>query len=63
MTLPAKGLEFDRAIIPDVSDRIFTTEMDRNLLHVVCTRAMHRLSLVSVGHPSPFLPAVEQVGT
>jgi len=56
-------LEFDRVIIPDVSDRIFTTEMDRNLLYVVCTRAMHRLSLVSVGHPSPFLPAVEQVGT
>lgn len=52
----AKGLEFDRVIIPDASAEVFATEMDRNLLYVACTRAMHRLSLISVGAPSPFLP-------
>jgi len=52
----AKGLEFDRVIVPDASAAVFSTEMDRNMLYVACTRAMHRLSLVSVGPPSPFLP-------
>lgn len=55
----AKGLEFDRVIIPDVSKEVFHTQMDRNLLYVACTRAMHRLSLISVGEKSVFLP--EQV--
>ncbi|GGD42167.1 HelD family protein [Sinisalibacter lacisalsi] len=53
----AKGLEFDCVVIPDASASVFATEMDRNLLYVACTRAMHRLSLISVGAPSPFLPA------
>ena len=52
----AKGLEFDRVIIPDASAQVFATQMDRNLLYVACTRAMHRLSLISVGTPSDFLP-------
>ena len=55
----AKGLEFDRVIIPDASEAVFSTEMDRNLLYVACTRAMHRLSLISVGNPSGFLPVGE----
>lgn len=55
----AKGLEFDRVIIPDASEAVFSTEMDRNLLYVACTRAMHSLSLISVGKPSGFLPIEE----
>ena len=51
----AKGLEFDRVIIPDASTQVFSTEMDRNLLYVACTRAMHRLTVLSVGAPSAFL--------
>lgn len=56
----AKGLEFDRVIVADVSAGNYRTEMDRNLLYVACTRAMHRLTLYSVGDPSPFLPASAQ---
>jgi len=52
----AKGLEFDRVIVADVSADNYRTEMDRNLLYVACTRAMHRLTLYSVGEPSPLLP-------
>ncbi len=52
----AKGLEFDRVIIPDASASRYHTEMDRNLLYVSCTRAMHRLTLLVVGEPSPLLP-------
>lgn len=51
----AKGLEFDQVIVPDVSEKIYSTEMDRNMLYVACTRAMHLLTLTSVGTPSRFL--------
>ncbi|WP_275286353.1 HelD family protein [Halomonas elongata] len=51
----AKGLEFDRVIVPDATARHYATEMDRNLLYVACTRAMHRLALTHVGPPSPLL--------
>ena len=53
----AKGLEFDRVIVPDASAPNYHTEMDRNLLYVACTRAMHRLTLISAGAPSALLPA------
>lgn len=52
----AKGLEFDRVIVPDASADNYHTDMDRNLLYVACTRAMHKLTFVSVGAPSDFLP-------
>ena len=49
-----------RAMMPrstDASARNYRTEMERNLLYVACTRAMHRLSLISTGEPSGLLPA------
>ncbi|MEX2454756.1 MAG: 3'-5' exonuclease [Rhodospirillaceae bacterium] len=52
----AKGLEFDRVVIPDASEKLFATEMDRNLLYVACTRAMHVLTVISIGEPSALLP-------
>ncbi|MFU8822185.1 MAG: HelD family protein [Gammaproteobacteria bacterium] len=52
----AKGLEFDRVVVAGVEASNYRTAMDRNLLYVACTRAMHRLTLVSVGAPSPLLP-------
>jgi DNA helicase-2/ATP-dependent DNA helicase PcrA len=52
----AKGLEFDRVIIPDADAATYHTDMDRNLLYVACTRAMHRLTLITTGAPSPLLP-------
>ncbi|MFY0992975.1 HelD family protein, partial [Halomonas sp. C05BenzN] len=39
----AKGLEFDRVIVPEVTAKHYATDMERNLLYVACTRAMHRL--------------------
>ncbi|MFD1378487.1 HelD family protein [Fodinicurvata halophila] len=53
----AKGLEFDRVIVPDASAETYSTELDRNLLYVACTRAMHRLTVLVTGAPSEFLPA------
>lgn len=45
----AKGLEFDHVIVPDVSSTNYRTAMDRNLLYVACTRAMHKLTLTFTG--------------
>ena len=52
----AKGLEFDRVVITDADAATYRTEMDRNMLYVACTRAMHRLTLIGVGQMSGFLP-------
>ncbi|MBE0486137.1 MAG: AAA family ATPase [Marinobacter sp.] len=51
----AKGLEFDHVILPDVSADNFHTDMDRNMLYVGCTRAMHRLTLTASGEASRFV--------
>ena len=45
----AKGLEFDLVHVAGVSDDNYATAMDRNLLYVACTRAMHKLTLTYVG--------------
>ncbi|MDU1903998.1 MAG: UvrD-helicase domain-containing protein [Dysgonomonas sp.] len=51
----AKGLEFDEVIIPQVTDKNYNSEIDRSLLYVAVTRAMHRLSLTHVGTKSEFI--------
>lgn len=52
----AKGLEFDQVIVPDADADTYHTDMDRNLLYVACTRAMHKLTLIATGARSPLLP-------
>lgn len=52
----AKGLEFDQVIVPDASDKNYGTRMDRNLLYVACTRAMHVLTLTFAGVLTPLVP-------
>ncbi|MFO7953337.1 HelD family protein [Thioalkalivibrio sp.] len=58
----AKGLEFDSVLVPEVSAKHYTTELDRNLLYVACTRAMHRLVLTHTGAPSSWLPGAPDNG-
>ncbi len=41
----AKGLEFDEVIIPFASARNYHTDVDRSMLYIACTRAMHKLTL------------------
>jgi len=41
----AKGLEFDEVIVPFVSARNYHTEVDKRMLYIACTRAMHHLTL------------------
>lgn len=56
----AKGLEFDRVIVTEADAKNYASEIDRNLLYVACTRAMHRLTVVLSGKGSGFLPGPQQ---
>jgi DNA helicase-2/ATP-dependent DNA helicase PcrA len=51
----AKGLEFDEVIVPQASAENYISALDRNLLYVACTRAMHRLTLTCVGAATGFV--------
>ena len=41
----AKGLEFDEVIVPFVNAHTYQTEVDKGMLYIACTRAMHQLTL------------------
>jgi DNA helicase-2/ATP-dependent DNA helicase PcrA len=51
----AKGLEFDEVIIPFVSADNYKTEVDKSMLYIACTRAMHLLTLTYSGNVSEFV--------
>lgn len=51
----AKGLEFDEVILPQTNDKNYQSEMDRSMLYIAATRAMHRLSLTYHGTKCLFL--------
>jgi len=53
----AKGLEFDAVIAPFTSSRNYKTEVDKRMLYVACTRAMHQLTLTYAGELTTFLSA------
>jgi DNA helicase-2/ATP-dependent DNA helicase PcrA len=41
----SKGLEFDEVIVPFASASNYHTDVDKSLLYIACTRAMHKLTL------------------
>jgi DNA helicase II / ATP-dependent DNA helicase PcrA len=51
----AKGLEFDEVIVPFASARNYHTDVDRRMLYIACTRAMHELTLTYSTERSPFI--------
>lgn len=51
----AKGLEFDEVIVPFASIRNYHTDVDRSMLYIACTRAMHVLTLLYTKEKSAFL--------
>ena len=51
----SKGLEFDAVIVPFTSARNYQTAVDRSMLYVACTRAMHQLPLTHSGAATSFL--------
>ncbi|MCU0369260.1 MAG: AAA family ATPase [Cyclobacteriaceae bacterium] len=51
----SKGLEFDEVIVPFVSIRNYQNEVDKRMLYIACTRAMHKLTLTYTGEVTNFL--------
>lgn len=51
----SKGLEFDQVIVPNVSEECYNTQLDKSLLYIACTRAMHRLELTYYGKKTKFI--------
>ncbi|MEL7623441.1 MAG: UvrD-helicase domain-containing protein [Clostridiales bacterium] len=56
----SKGLEFDQVIIPDASEELYQTSLDRSLLYIACTRAMHKLDLTCWGRQTKFMDSANQ---
>ena len=50
-----KGLEFEKVIVVDASDNNYNSVIDTNYLYIACSRAMHELSLYSVGELSKLI--------
>lgn len=51
----SKGLEFDEVIIPSADDTTYSSEYDRGLLYIACTRAMHRLTVTYTGQQTKLI--------
>ena len=51
----AKGLEFDMVIVPNVCEKMYNNFLDKNLLYVSCTRALHELYLTSPSQLTKFI--------
>jgi DNA helicase-2/ATP-dependent DNA helicase PcrA len=51
----AKGLEFDEVIVPFASSRNYHTDVDKSMLYIACTRAMHQLTLTYAKEKTHFI--------
>ena len=51
----AKGIEFDCVIIPNADQDNYYNSLDRNILYVSSTRALHKLFFLSYKTPTKFL--------
>lgn len=56
----SKGLEFDVVIVPHVNNANYANDMDKAMLYIACTRAMHELHLTHDGQLSRFLECAEE---
>ena len=51
----AKGLEFDCVILPDADKNNYKNEIDRQMIYIGITRALHKLTLLYTGEITGFL--------
>lgn len=55
----AKGLEFDAVIVWNANDQQYAGDDEQQLLYTICSRAMHSLTIVSIGQPSRLFDKVD----
>jgi len=51
----AKGLEFDVVIVYNVNKEVYSCDLDKQLLYIACTRALHHLIIYYQGDKSPLI--------
>ena len=51
----AKGIEFDAVIIPNADEENYQNNLDKNIIYISSTRALHKLFFVSKKSPSKFI--------
>ena len=56
----AKGLEFDEVIVPQTNKTNYYSEIDKSMLYVAVTRAMHQLTVTYSGEQSEFIRTATQ---
>ncbi len=54
----AKGLEFDAVIAWNINEQEYPDDSERQLLYTIASRAMHALTMISVGKVTPLLKDV-----
>ena len=54
----AKGLEFDAVVVWNCNANQYPDDSERQLLYTIASRAMHLLTLISIGQPTPLLQDV-----
>ena len=55
----AKGLEFDAVVVWNANDQQYTGNDEQQLLYTICSRAMHSLTIISIGQPSHLFDKVD----
>lgn len=51
----AKGIEFDAVIVPNANEENYKNNLDKNILYISSTRALHKLYFTCQNNPSKFL--------
>ncbi|MBQ8909114.1 MAG: AAA family ATPase [Clostridia bacterium] len=57
----AKGIEFDAVIIPNASTDNYKNTIDKNIVYVSATRALHKLCFVTDSNPTIFTNPLEVI--
>ena len=57
----AKGIEFDAVIIPNADNENYKNTIDKNIVYVSATRALHKLCFTTSATPSVFTNTLEVV--
>ena len=55
----AKGLEFDAVIVWNANAKQYHGDAERQLIYTICSRAMHALTVTSIGPVSPLIDEVD----
>ncbi len=57
----AKGIEFDAVIVPNADEENYKNNLERNILYISSTRALHKLFFTTTKKTSAFLKNLDEI--